>query len=286
MKIQTMSIVCGTWACNAKCPFCVSATTPTADLSLDVNWRNFNIACRLAEKAGATTCLITGKGEPTLYPDLISDYIQRASKYFPFIELQTNGMKLIELGEVPRLSYLDKWYGDGLTTISISAVSTENHRNKEVYGDGYTVLGTNLRKLKEIGFTTRLSVMLLKNYLYHPEDVLKLINYSRLNNVDQLTVRPIACPTVNDGNRKTVEWIKANMLSHKEWLEIRSLVNAAGNPVLELPWGATVYDVERQNICLANCLTTNETDDNIRQIIFYPDGTIGYDWKYEGARLL
>jgi len=32
MKIQTMSVVVGTSACNAKCPFCVSSTTFTPDL--------------------------------------------------------------------------------------------------------------------------------------------------------------------------------------------------------------------------------------------------------------
>ena len=92
MKISTMSVVCGTTACNARCPFCVSKTTPDAGLSESVNWRNLDICCRLAEKSGVTTALITVKGEPTLYPDLLGAYIPTLAKHFPIVEMQTNGM--------------------------------------------------------------------------------------------------------------------------------------------------------------------------------------------------
>ena len=39
--------------------------TPPAGVSLQapqVNWRNFRIACRLAERCGVTTAMFTGKG--------------------------------------------------------------------------------------------------------------------------------------------------------------------------------------------------------------------------------
>jgi len=78
MKIGTFSVVCGTNACNAKCPFCISRMTGTKSGLVppsEVNWRNLRVACRLAEKAGATTALITGKGEPTLWPELVGRFI-------------------------------------------------------------------------------------------------------------------------------------------------------------------------------------------------------------------
>ena len=70
-----MSIVVGTNACNATCPFCVSKTTIKTQLNTKINYRNLEVACKLAEKAGTTTILLTGKGEPTLYPQLITDYL-------------------------------------------------------------------------------------------------------------------------------------------------------------------------------------------------------------------
>jgi len=95
--------------------------TPSSELYPEmINLRNLKIACMLAEKSGATTCLITGKGEPTLYPDLITEYIEAVNDTFPFIELQTNGINLKKIKE----ETLRRWYGLGLTTVCLSAVGT------------------------------------------------------------------------------------------------------------------------------------------------------------------
>ena len=96
MKIQTFSIVTGTAACNACCPYCISKMTPKQGIAFEepkVNWRNFNIGAKLAKQSGVTTAMITGKGEPTIFPEQISRYMDELQKYdFPFIELQTNGI--------------------------------------------------------------------------------------------------------------------------------------------------------------------------------------------------
>jgi len=62
--------------------------------SEEPNWRRFKQACRIAKASpGMTTALITGKGEPTLWPDLITKYLDALEQYgdFPVVELQTNG---------------------------------------------------------------------------------------------------------------------------------------------------------------------------------------------------
>ena len=295
MKIQTMSVVVGTTARNAKCPFCVSKTTPDANLPTDVNWRNFEKACRLAQIGGATTMLLTGKGEPTLYPDLITEYIKVAKDYFPFIELQTNGMLIKELRKDNVLchdenfttpvkkSYLRQWYALGLTTVSLSAVET-GYANKKIYGDGYPMIANTAQILREQGFTVRLSIMMLKKYICKPKDIDRLVAFCKKYDIKQLTVRPINHPDFDKS--KQAKWIDEHTLSYEEQSDIQYQIKAKGNQVLKLAHGATVYDYEGQNLCLSNCLTTNEDSDSMRQIIFYPDGTIGYDWKYEGAVLL
>src|SRR5258708_843709 len=66
MKIQTFTIVAGSLACDARCPFCVAEMTPAHGTTLTLpapNWRNFEKACQLALMSGVTTVLITGKGE-------------------------------------------------------------------------------------------------------------------------------------------------------------------------------------------------------------------------------
>lgn len=283
MKIQTMSIVCGTRACNAHCPFCVSKMTPDADLSDKVNWRNFGIACRLAEKSGATTCLITGKGEPTLYPDLISAYIHQASSTFPIIELQTNAIRIGE-NDTHFDSSLRDWYHMGLTTICISAVHYRQEFNKEIYSEAYPHLREVTNKLKEIGYSVRLSVMMLSGYIDSWPELLCLVDACEDYGIDQLTIRPVARP--ENVNNDVSEWIRNRTLKDYQLRSVKDNLEANATPVLHLAHGATVYDFEGQNICLTDCLTTNDTDENMRQIIFFPDGRIGYDWKYEGARLI
>jgi len=287
MKIQTMSVVCGTISCNAKCPYCVSKTTPGANLSTDVNWRNFGVACKLADKAGATTVLLTGKGEPTLYPQLITRYLLELQKYnFPLIELQTNGIELDSLSVERRTlhPFLQQWYDLGMTTVSLSAVHYWQDMNRKIYGDNYPKLEDTVKLLHDFGFSVRLSIMMMKGYVDTPEQVNEMHNFCQINKVEQLTIRPIACPEKDTSD--VSKWIKEHTLDDNELLTIKHFVQDNATKVLDLSHGAKVYDYFGQNLCLSNCLTTNETDDNIRQIIFYPGGSISYDWKYKAAILL
>jgi len=295
MKIQTMSVVVGTNACNATCPFCVSKQTPKHKLSTKVNWRNFNVALSLADRADATTILFTGKGEPTLYPSLISSYLSiiRDSGFkFPFIELQTNGMQ-IGNGELKgdlneetvdySFDYLADWYKLGLTTVALSAVSVHQTANKKIYGDKYPDIKTTAKILIDKGFTVRLSIMMLNGFVSNCGDIDDVVNFCIENKIKQLTLRPIV--RVED-NSKVAQWVDLHTLPELKKRAIIHHVESVGKPILHLAHGATVYDFRGQNLCLSNCLTTNDTSENMRQIIFYPDGTIGYDWKYTGAVLL
>ena len=56
--------------------------------------------------------------------------------------------------------------------------------------------------------------------------------------------------------------------------------------VMTLIHGAQVYDVQGQNVCLTDSLTIDAKSDDLRQLIFFPDGHLRYDWQYAGAILL
>ena len=97
MPIQTFSIVIGTKACNGRCRFCVSAMTGFEILPPrgPINEMRFKKAARLAQLGGTTTVLMTGKGEPTLYPDEITEYLRLLERWdFPLIEIQTNAVQI------------------------------------------------------------------------------------------------------------------------------------------------------------------------------------------------
>jgi len=290
MKIQTLSIVAGSKACNAGCPFCVSRMT---GLELDakepdVNWRNFHKACRLAQMNNVTTALITGKGEPTIFPKQITRFMVEMDdgEYrFPFIELQTNGL-LIANGKCD--DHLQTWYDYGMTTIAISLVHWERDRNQEVYkfrNRNHYDLAALIAKLKKIGFSVRMTVMLLNEFIDHPAKIDSLVIFAKRNKVQQLTVRPIRKPEATHDDDVSQFIINHGLPLEKEKV-IGEYLDSKGSLLMTLPHGAKIYDYQGQNICLADCLTINPEGNDVRQLIFFPDGSLRYDWQYPGAILI
>lgn len=287
MKIQTFSIIVGTNACNAVCPFCVSKMTPLlgVEKKRNINWRNFEKGCLYAKNNGVSTVLLTGKGEPTIFPDEITEYLKKLKKYeFPFIELQTNG---ILLSEEKSNTYLEKWYELGMTVIVISVVHYKRTINKNNYqpsGD-YFNLKELIQKLHRIGFSVRLSCTLRKGGIDNMEETKNMINFAKENDVEQLSLRKLAIAE-NSESQKVEEWSKQHILSKNELSAIESYVKNNGQEMLKLFHGAVIYDVYGQNVCLTNALTLEQNPNEIRQLIFFPDGHLRYDWQYPGAILI
>lgn len=289
MKIQTFGIVAGSEACNASCPFCVSRMTPQMGIKEpEVNWRNFRKACSLAKQCGTTTVMITGKGEPTLFPEQISKYMNVLSEYnFPLIEMQTNGIAIADEKEKYR-PYLEDWYNNGLNTISISIVHHEPEKNREIYTPSrkeYIDLPGLIDYFHDLGFSARLSCIFIENYISDVNSVSELIGFAKKKNVEQLTIRPMSRPN-HSRNSETEKWVTENQISPGNLDEIKNFLEVEGQPLMQLAHGAMVYDANGQNVCLSSCLTLEPNNEELRQIIFFPDGHIRHDWQYEGAVLL
>ena len=288
MQFQTFSVVIGTKACNASCPFCISKQTGLFGTPIKVNWRNFNIACNLAQKANTTTVLLTGKGEPTLYPDHVTETLVNLRGYkFPLIEMQTNGITIAE-GKVPDAT-LEKWYSLGLTTIAISVVHWETEKNRTIYQPNrpeHYNLATLIEKLHKIGFSVRLCVMLLKGYIDSAEAAYQMIDFCKSTKVEQLTFRNITASEVTNSYPVT-KWTKEHAISGSDLMYITEYIQETGILLQHLMHGMDVYDFDGQNVCLGNCLTRDPNGkDEFRQLIFFPDGSLFYDWQYKGARIL
>ncbi|MBT6690551.1 radical SAM protein [archaeon] len=288
MKIQTLTIVAGSSACNARCPYCVSRMTPKQGIGLEepvVNWRNFEKACNFSKMNDVSTVLITGKGEPTLFPEQISEFLNKLERFeFPFIEIQTNG---IVLAGDDCDEYLKKWYDLGLTTIAISIVHYERDKNKLIFtpeGE-YFDLEKLIAKLHDIGYTVRISCTLVKGFVDSKDEALALIKKVKGWGVEQLSLRKLAAPQGSEC-KSVYDWTMENMIGDENYSEIELFVKENGNQLLALAHGATVYDLEGQNVCLTSALTIEPERDNMRQVIFFPDGHLRYDWQYKGAILI
>jgi len=288
MEIQTLSVLAGSSACNARCPFCISKMTPAQGVKLkepEVNWRNFRKACTFARQKGVSTVMITGKGEPTLFPDQITKYLSAMKEFdFPIIELQTNGILLATAKEEYSKYWhkLNDWYWLGMTTIAISVVHYDSEKNREIYAPykkKYMDLPGLIDSLHEKKYSVRLACIMADGGLE------KIIAFSRENKVEQLTVRSVNKPE-HSGDAVAEKWVEEHYLTERQREDISSYLEDRGHKLMELSHGATVYDVDGQNVCLANSLTLNPKSDCLRQLIFFPDGHLSYDWQYGGAILL
>ena len=291
MKVRTFSILAGSSACNARCPFCISKMTPPLGIEPEepeVNWRNFRKAALLARISGVTTVMITGKGEPTLFPRQITKYLKALQEFdFPLIELQTNGIIFAENQKIYD-KYLKDWYERSLNTIAISITHYDREKNRQIYlpyRKEYPDLGTLINYLHGKGFLVRLNCTLLDGHICDTKSLVALIKFARENKVEQLTIRPVNKPQ-KSGNSEVEKWVTKHCLKTKQFSEIKNYLAQNGKPLLSLPYGATVYDVSGQNVCLTNCLTTYKNDDDVRHLIFFPDGHLRFDWQYKGAILL
>jgi molybdenum cofactor biosynthesis enzyme MoaA len=291
MKIDLYSIVAGSTACNAKCPYCVSKMTPSQGVSSEepeVNWRNLMIGAKLARDAGAFTAMITGKGEPTVFPDQLTKYVDSLSSAgFPIIELQTNGIFFGEQKE-KYASALKAWYYKGLTTIAISVAHHDNEKNRQVFlphKESYPDLEKTIGMLHDIGYSVRLSCVMAKDYVDSASELEDMIAFSKKNKVEQLTLRPVNKPN-KTVDSSVYDWADGHKLEKQPLEDMEKYLTGNGKPLLRLSHGGVVYDVGGQNVCLTNSLTIKPESEEIRQLIFFPDGHLRYDWQYEGAVLL
>lgn len=290
MRIQTFTIVAGSEACNAQCPYCVSRMTPGYELGKrlpDVNWRNFGIGCRFAKDSGVSTVLITGKGEPTLFPDQITGFLKHMTPFaFPFVEIQTNGIALAQRKPVSE-KHLREWHELGLTLVALSIVHWRQEKNAEIYqrGAAYYDLAELIGMLHKFGFSIRLSCMMAKGYVDSLQSLKELVAFARENHVEQLTARSIEKPQ-RSVSAEVASWVAKHAPPRSLVTGLRTHLDKNAARLMELPHGAVIYDWDGQNICLNNCLTIDPRNDTIRQLIFFPDGHLRYDWQYPGAILL
>lgn len=290
MKVQAFSVLVGNTSCNGRCPYCVAKMTPLQGMSQklpEINERNFKIGCRFAKDSGVSTALLTGKGEPTLFPDQVSGFLDHLRLYcFPFMELQTNGILLWQRKKKYE-KHLRDWYGYGLTTVAVSIAHYEKEKNWEIFQPNgkYMNLVGLISHLHSIGFSVRLSCTMFKGGIDTVPEVKKLIAFAKKNKVEQLTITPVRAPQKSE-NPKVAQWVAEHELDETMQWAMKESLDSSGKKLLTLAHGATVYDVDGQNICLSDCLTIKPSPEEVRQLIFFPDGHLRYDWQYSGAILM
>jgi len=285
LKTHTFSVVVGDQRCNAKCPFCVAQLT-ASDFSdyVDFDESKFNCAIRIVEqmREGLLTVLLTGQGEPLLFPKQITRYLDVINGRFPRIELQTNGTLVTK-----NLTNLRRWQDDGLTLVCLSIASHSAKHSNQVMGIksiSYDYWHT-ASMLKDIGLNVRLNCTMTTAGTYLPADCEKIIDRANNAGIDQVTFREVEMPSVSLDS-KIAAWVAAHKPEDAAKKLHHYLALNGAVELLQLPHGGRVYNYKDQNVAIGTCLTETTNPDDIRQIIFFPDSRIAYSWQYPAARLL
>lgn len=217
LRPPTLSIVIGDRRCNAACRFCSSKmeqAAPAGGMQQVNNQQALAMSIEHAQKLGVYNAQITGKGEPTLFPNEVSNCLtQLGSAGFSSVELQTNGILLARSPEYQR--HLAYWRVLGLTTIAISVVHYEPEKNRKIYIPSerlYINLPEFINKLHKLNFVVRLSCTLLRGYIDSAGKVAKLLEFAAEHRVEELNLRPLRVPRGAEQSART-QWVMAHSLS-------------------------------------------------------------------------
>jgi molybdenum cofactor biosynthesis enzyme MoaA len=281
-RAVTFTICAGTSACPNHCKICVSEMTGKQDFdTTKVDWKVFEHATNIAINYKAENVLITGKGEPLLFPDQITRYLDVLNAYhqrFTRFELQTSGDGL-------ESCHLTKWKALGLDVIAISAYYFSNKYNNEVFCNPNVrvSLEDKIKIVKDAGLKVRLSFVIMKNYIESPFHITNCLDFARDNGVFQTTFRELGKPERPRNTERAndiASFVNKHLLSPEQSREIKYYFDRNGHACDTLPFGGTIYEINGQNACLTTCLNQSKDNDELRNLIFFPPGMLSTSWEY------
>jgi len=290
-KAVTFTICVGTSACPNHCPNCISEMTGKRDYdTAEMDWKAFDRACQVAVNYGAENVLFTGKGEPLLFPELITKYLKRLKKYrecFTRFELQTSGD-----GLNISLKYFKQWKRLDLDLVAISAYHHDDVFNDEIFrpnakkinGLGMrvpvrTTLSEKIALFKKHGFKVRLSFVMMKGYIDCVDEVKEALKLGKEKDVFQTTFRALGMPN-ESRNEQVADFVSNHVLTLGESKAIKEYFDHEGHACDKLPFGGTIYEINGQNACLTTCLDQCENKDELRNLICFPNGMLSTSWEY------
>jgi organic radical activating enzyme len=259
MKANNLTICVPSFRCTRDCGFCISKMTPATPRPLkDFSYHKIQKALSFAKSAGATSVLITARGEPLYMPETVECISNAASASLMPCELQTNG-DLLDEAMVDRIK----------NNIDVFAYSINSVEQIDKQKKGRA-------SLLDYGKVIRWTVLLHDKNM--KLDFSEWIELAYRNEVHQLSFRKLTIPP-NPLNRKPEEWIKENVHNDDTWIH-KYETHCSTYPVIrKLSFGPTI--VAAGNIGLTYfpyCLDDSTSTEEIRSLVMREDGHIYTSW--------
>lgn len=254
--------------CNARCPYCISKQTPEVCNNYDkFNYARLQNAIQYAVRAEMLTCKLTGKGDPLCNMSILQFVLNFVQSKFPIIEVQTNGIALDK-------DIIQILANEGVTVVAISCVHWDRDSNSQLYNTRYEDLKYIISLLHDAGLSVRLSCTLIKGFIDDHFQIDKFLEHFKDDNIEQFSFIPVGYY----GDGKHAQWAKEHRVQdHMCWNNIK----VSGTLLWKTSYGGLIYDYKGRNVYIADCLS--RPVEEIRSLIYYPDGHLRYSWTKPGA---
>ncbi|QDT29165.1 molybdenum cofactor biosynthesis protein A [Gimesia panareensis] len=235
--------------CQAKCSFCFSKSSASTDQEKGtLSPEYINTILQTAKARGAQRAVITGGGEPTLYPRAkLLELIRLAANWFPEkVVLITNGYLLTEMSTTERLAFLEELQAVGLTTLAISHHHYDSAVNRRIMN-----LEIDIAKISKCltgqpdrfpSLSMRLICVLQKAGIESQSAIRNYLDWAASLKIREVCFKELYVSTSVESvyfSRPANEWSEAHQVplqllldyfQQEQWVRIG-----------ELPWGAPIY---------------------------------------------
>jgi molybdenum cofactor biosynthesis enzyme MoaA len=248
---RSISVLPIAQACQAKCRFCFSQASVSADFQGYVSdWGRVAAALAAAKEAGAERAVITGGGEPTLLKhEQLVRLVGQCAAHFNKTVLITNGHILGRLDEPARRERLRALDRAGLSVLAVSRHHHDRARNAAIMRlDTKTedLLGTVRALRTELeNISPRLICVLQDDGIATPAAIGDYLSWAAQQGVRQVNFKELY---VSTGNESAYADRAANEYSARHQVPLRIVHDFAAArgwaQTAALPWGAPVFSGE------------------------------------------
>ncbi|MDZ5648563.1 radical SAM protein [Nitrospirillum sp. BR 11828] len=248
LRPRSLSFLPVARGCQAACPFCFSEASISADQpGGKPDWPLIDRWIEHAWHSGAERAVITGGGEPTLWPQpSLRELVTRCRRRFGTVVLITNGLRWARMDQRMAADELTAVHKAGLNVLAVSRHHWDEAANATLMGVETATpalleaMGAHRGTLA--GLRLRLVCVLQQGGVASVSDIDAYVRWAVAGGVDEVCFKELYVSTSvesvhhsHDVNR----WSEAHQaplsLVH-DWAQGR------GWPVaLRLPWGAPVY---------------------------------------------
>ncbi|MBC8737223.1 radical SAM protein [Paraburkholderia sp. UCT31] len=248
LRPRTFSVLPIAQACQARCRFCFSEASVSAEQRPTMpNFEHIAAWAARARAAGAERFVITGGGEPGVLPhEHLVRLMAIGSEHFRKVVLITNGIHLWKETGAVRRWMLDDYRAAGLSVLSVSSHHHDRKTNHDIMGadtNTWAVLDSlRASDYPSASLTARLICVLQKGGIDSPSSLEAYVDWASEQGVEALCFKELYVSSTLESAyhpNATNQWSREHQVSLSL---VTTYFEALGFTVAKrLPWGAPIY---------------------------------------------